>query len=157
MPLSKSGDGSVFFEGFDKMAHAAFFFILTVFIFYGKIKQQNSYNYRTLTIAKIFFVTGLLGAFIEFLQYQFFTYRSAEWWDFICDMMGVIGGIFSYLLLHRSSYQARMVKFGKMKGFRLLIILVVLSVLGGCGIFKKGCDCPKFGHIKSGIHTVKQS
>src|SRR5690606_32484256 len=100
MPVSSSGP-SIFFEGFDKMGHLGVFFILTVLLFYGKINQQNSYDYRPLTIVKILLITSTLGGGIEILQWKVFTYRSAELWDFIADMLGVGMGIFSYLLLHR--------------------------------------------------------
>lgn len=103
MPIESKGP-SIFFEGFDKMVHLGFFFILTVLLFFGKIRQQNSYDYRTLTIIKILLITTFLGVTIELLQYAVFTYRSAEWWDLLSDMLGVGMGIFSYLLLHRRSY-----------------------------------------------------
>lgn len=103
------GNG-LFFEGFDKMAHLGFFFILTVLLFFGKINQQNSYDYRLLTIAKILLITSFLGGTIEILQWKVFTYRSAEWWDFASDMLGVGMGIFSYLLLHRKAYRIKLVK-----------------------------------------------
>lgn len=96
-----------FFEGFDKMVHLGFFFVLTVFLFYGKIKQQNSYDYRIITILKILFIGLALGGGIELLQWKVFTYRSAEWWDFFSDMTGVGMGIFSYLLLHRKAYRIK--------------------------------------------------
>lgn len=106
MPVESAGP-SIFFEGFDKMVHLGFFFILTVLLFFGKIRQQNSYDYRTLTIIKILLITMFLGGTIELLQYAVFTYRSAEWWDLISDMLGVGMGIFSYLLLHRRSNVAK--------------------------------------------------
>lgn len=93
--------GFTFFEGFDKLAHTGFFFVLTVFLFYGKIRQQNSYSYRTITVLKILLVTLFLGVIIEILQLEIFTYRSAEWWDLFADMTGVGMGIFSYIFLHR--------------------------------------------------------
>jgi VanZ family protein len=93
-----------FFEGFDKMVHLGFFFVLTVLLFFGKIRQQNSYDYRIITILKILFIGLALGGGIELLQWKVFTYRSAEWWDFFSDMTGVGMGIFSYLLLHRKAY-----------------------------------------------------
>lgn len=86
------------------MVHLGFFFVLTVFLFYGKIKQQNSYDYRLLTIVKIAMINIVLGGGIELLQWKVFTYRSAEWWDFFSDMVGLGMGIFSYLLLHRKAY-----------------------------------------------------
>ena len=97
----------IFFEGFDKMVHLGFFFVLTIFLFYGKIKHQHNYSFRSLTIFKIILVTASLGAVIEFLQWQFFTYRSAEWWDFACDMIGVFMAVFSYILLHKTNYDEK--------------------------------------------------
>ena len=91
------------FEGIDKLVHTGFFFVLTVLLFFGKIRQQHSYSYRITTILKIILFTGLLGGGIEILQLKVFTYRSAEWWDFFADMVGVGMGVFSYILLHRPS------------------------------------------------------
>ncbi|WP_395627083.1 VanZ family protein [Daejeonella sp.] len=103
MPSSDiSPDSFTFFEGFDKLAHTGFFFVLTVLLFHGKIKEQGSYNYRALTILKILLITLFLGAAIEVLQYSVFTYRSAEWWDLFSDMIGVGMGIFGYIFLHRN-------------------------------------------------------
>ena len=104
MPSSSiSSDTITFFEGFDKLAHTGFFFVLTVLLFNGKIKEQGSYNYRLITILKILLITLFLGAGIEILQYTVFTYRSAELWDLFADMTGVGMGIFSYIFLHRNA------------------------------------------------------
>ncbi|HET8827798.1 MAG TPA: VanZ family protein [Pelobium sp.] len=101
IPVSEVPGSSLFFEGFDKMVHLGFFFVLTVLLFYGKIYQQNSFEYRFLTIVKIVIINVCLGGGIELLQWKVFTYRSAEWWDFFADMLGLGMGVFSYLLLHR--------------------------------------------------------
>lgn len=101
IPMSDVPGNSRFFEGFDKMVHLGFFFVLTVLLFYGKIHQQNSFEYRFLTIVKIVLINIALGGGIELLQWKVFTYRSAEWWDFFADMLGLGMGVFSYLLLHR--------------------------------------------------------
>lgn len=108
MPMDGTGDLPLF-PGFDKLVHLGFFFVLTVLLFYGKIKQQLSYSYRIITILKILLVTVLLGGGIELLQLTVFTYRSAEWWDFFCDMTGVGMGIFSYILLHRFRFNEKLV------------------------------------------------
>ncbi len=109
MPLIGSNElGFTFFEGFDKLAHTGFFFVLTVFLFYGKIRQQASYSYRSLTILKILGITLILGAGIEILQLEVFTYRSAEWWDLFADMTGVGMGIFSYIFLHRVRFNEKL-------------------------------------------------
>ena len=107
LPSSDLPSSSHFFEGFDKMVHLGFFYVLTVLLFFGKIKQQNSYDYRILTIVKIILINVALGGGIEILQWKIFTYRSAEWWDFFSDMTGLAMGVFSYLLLHRKSYHVK--------------------------------------------------
>jgi VanZ family protein len=106
IPISGT-KGIPVFEGFDKLVHTGFFFVLTVLLFFGKIRQQLSYNYRITTILKILFITAFLGGGIELLQWKVFTYRSAEWWDFFCDMVGVGMGIFSYILLHRTRFNEK--------------------------------------------------
>lgn len=102
MPMDNVSGTVSTFEGFDKMVHTGFFFVLTVFLFYGKIRQQGSYSFRILTIVKILFFTAFLGATIEILQWKVFTYRSAEWWDLFSDMVGVGMGVFGYIFLHRT-------------------------------------------------------
>jgi VanZ family protein len=102
MPVS---DGSpLLFKGFDKLVHLGFFFVLSVLLFYGRIKSQNSYKFRFFTILKIIVLTAAIGAGIEIMQLEFFSYRSAEFWDFGCDMLGVMMAVFSYILLHRTEY-----------------------------------------------------
>lgn len=103
--LSKASHTSgFFFTGFDKLAHLGFFYVLTILLFYGKIKYQHNYSFRSLTIFKIIMISVIIGGGIELLQWKMFTYRSAEWWDFVCDMIGCLMGVFSYVLLHRSNY-----------------------------------------------------
>lgn len=106
MPIDDGSMGLTFFEGFDKLVHTGFFFVFTVLLFYGKIQQQRSYNYRIITVIKILIVTTLLGGGIELLQWKVFTYRSADWWDLFADLTGVGMGIFSYIFLHRTRFNA---------------------------------------------------
>jgi VanZ family protein len=54
-------------------------------------------------------ITAVLGGGIELLQLIVFTYRSAEWWDFFADMIGVCMGIFSYIFLHRFRFNEKLV------------------------------------------------
>lgn len=99
------GKSSFFFTGFDKLAHLGFFYVLTILLFYGKIKFQHSYHFRSLTIFKIILISAAIGGGIELIQWKLFTYRSAEWWDFTCDMIGCFMGVFSYVVLHLSNYE----------------------------------------------------
>ncbi|QXU44388.1 VanZ family protein [Pedobacter sp. D749] len=105
MHISDSvGKSGFFFEGFDKMTHMGFFFVLSILLFYGKIKYQHTYTFRTLTIFKVLLVSAIIGGGIELLQWKVFTYRSAEWWDFGCDMLGASMAVFSYVLLHKLNF-----------------------------------------------------
>lgn len=99
------GESGIFFTGFDKVVHLGFFFVLTILLFYGETKSQRRENFGILTIFKILMLTFALGGFIELIQYKFFTYRSAEWWDLGSDMIGVFMAIFAYVLLNKSNYE----------------------------------------------------
>lgn len=106
IPIDDGPMGLTFFEGFDKLVHTGFFFVFTVLLFYGKIRQQRSYYYRIITVIKILLVATFLGGAIELLQWKVFTYRSADWWDLFADLTGVGMGIFSYIVLHRTRFNA---------------------------------------------------
>ncbi|MCX2496261.1 VanZ family protein [Pedobacter sp. PF22-3] len=108
MHISDSiGKSGFFFEGFDKMTHMGFFFVLSVLLFSGKINYQDNYTVQTLTIFKILLINAIIGGSIELLQWKVFTYRSAEWWDFGCDMLGASMAVFSYVLLHKLNFNEK--------------------------------------------------
>ncbi len=99
--LGTNSGGNFLFVGFDKIVHLGLFYVLTLLIFYGKIKFQNNYHISWLTIFKIITINAIIGGIIELLQLKIFTYRAAEWWDFITDILGVLMAVFSYVLLHK--------------------------------------------------------
>jgi hypothetical protein len=37
-----------------------------------------------------------------------------------------------------------------LKSKLIILGVLVLLALSSCGIFHKGCDCPKFGEVKTG-------
>jgi VanZ family protein len=100
--LGTNTGNTLFFAGFDKMVHLGLFFVLTVLLLYGKIKLQQHYQISLLTIFKIIATNAIIGGLVELLQLKIFTYRGAEWWDFIADILGALMGIFSYVLLYKS-------------------------------------------------------
>ena len=108
MHISDSiGKSGFFFEGFDKMTHMGFFFVLSILLFSGKINYQDNYTVQILTIFKILLINAIIGGSIELLQWKVFTYRSAEWWDFGCDMLGASMAVFSYVLLHKLNFNEK--------------------------------------------------
>lgn len=100
IPLSGSGSGDFFFEGFDKLVHTGFFFVFSVLIFFGEGTRKLDHS-RFGAIFKVILITIIFGGGIELSQLEIFTYRSAEWWDFFADMTGTGMGIFAYLFLYR--------------------------------------------------------
>lgn len=105
--MPASNETGFFFTGFDKLVHLGFFYVLTILLFYGKIVHQHNYSFRSFTILKIVLLTAFVGGGIEIMQLELFPYRSAEWWDFGCDMIGVMMAVFSYILLHKSDYNEK--------------------------------------------------
>ena len=91
------------FAGIDKLVHTGFFFVFTVFLFFGYIRQHRTYNYRIVTVISFIFIGALFGGGIELLQLNGSTGRSADWWDFFADMTGVGMAVFGYVLLHRTN------------------------------------------------------
>jgi len=102
MPFSGGGKTDFLFEGFDKLVHTGFFFVLTVLILFGETRRKLDHN-RFGVIVKILLISILFGGGIELSQLEIFTYRSAEWWDFFADMTGTGMGIFAYLFLYRTA------------------------------------------------------
>ena len=99
-----SGSGPSFFEGFDKMVHLGLFYILCILSIFGSISYRQSYRLPISTILKLLILSIALGGGIEILQWKIFTYRSAEWWDFICDITGSVMAVVTYLLWHTKEY-----------------------------------------------------
>lgn len=96
--LGKAGSSHLFFIGFDKITHTGLFFVLTVFTFYGIIRKQRQISLSPGVVVTVFMLMFLYGGAIELLQWQFFKYRSGDWNDLFCDLLGSLMGIFSVLV-----------------------------------------------------------
>lgn len=103
--LGKAGESHLFFKGFDKLTHTGLFFVLTIFTFYGLIRKQTNVNLSGLAVTAVLLVMFLFGGAIELLQWKIFTYRSAEWDDLFCDILGSLMGIFSVLVVTHAIHQ----------------------------------------------------
>jgi len=96
--LGKAGESHLFFKGFDKITHTGLFFVLTVLTFYGIIRKQGKISFSAAIFIAIILLMFLFGGLIEVLQWKIFTYRSAEWADLFCDILGSLMAIFSVLV-----------------------------------------------------------
>lgn len=92
--LGKAGESHLFFRGFDKLTHTGLFFVFTVFTFYGIIRKHGSVPLPFFWFILIPFVAFVFGGVIELLQWKVFTYRSGDWNDLFCDVLGSLMGVF---------------------------------------------------------------
>ena len=83
---------------FDKLVHFGFFFVLSALLFMESTKQQNTSVTRFKVSGTIFLIAAIYGGSIELLQKFVFTYRSAEWLDFLADAAGSMCSILLILI-----------------------------------------------------------
>jgi len=94
IPLS----GSIHIPNFDKLVHFGFFFVLSALLFMESTRQQNTSLTRLKVSMVIFLIAAIYGGSIELLQKFVFTYRSAEWFDFLADAAGSICSLILILI-----------------------------------------------------------
>ncbi len=74
----------------DKLVHAGMFFVLSGVCYYDYYRLFDGNVNRNKWIFWCFFIPVIYGAGIELLQQFVFTSRSAEWGDFIADVIGAL-------------------------------------------------------------------
>ncbi|WP_162996729.1 VanZ family protein [Mucilaginibacter kameinonensis] len=88
----------LFFEGFDKLTHCGLFFTLIVLVCFGVIRQQKPKRLTYTGMFIIWIVSIIFGGLIEILQVSIFTWRTGDWNDLFCDVLGACMGVFSVML-----------------------------------------------------------
>lgn len=97
--LGKAGESHLFFAGFDKLTHTGLFFVFTILTFFGLMRKQGVFRFPASVFFTVLAIVFLFGGAIEILQWKFFTYRSGDWNDLFCDLLGSLMGIFSILMM----------------------------------------------------------
>ena len=92
------GKSSLFFPGFDKLAHCGLFFVLVVFIANGFIRQNliERLSYKNAFIITLIAIA--YGGLIEIVQLTLFSWRTGDWDDLFADTVGACMAIFSILI-----------------------------------------------------------
>jgi len=54
-------------------------------------------------------------------------------------------------LTSSSSFQSQRRKGSVQKVFFILLHVTLLTLISGCVVFKKKCDCPKWGQVNPGL------
>jgi len=98
------------FEGIDKLVHTGFFFVFTVLMYYGAIRRSNIFGCSMAVHFYVLLFACLFALFTEFLQWKFFTYRSADIWDLFADLVGIGMGMFAYLTFYLGNYYTQLPK-----------------------------------------------
>ncbi len=81
------------FEGADKIAHFFLYTLLTLAICRDFYRQSAAFSSRKMYIWAII-LPILYGGLIEILQDAFFYPRTAEWGDWLADILGAFAGYF---------------------------------------------------------------
>lgn len=84
---------------FDKLVHMGIFFTLMMLWQIHFFKTQSYVFYKALLIV---LVCVLYGGLLEIMQAQFFSERSADWFDFAANTVGCVLGLFFYNNLFRT-------------------------------------------------------
>ena len=84
-----------FFLTTDKIAHFSIFFLMTVFLIFGRLKRDY---------ALIFCI--LYALFTEIVQ-TFLNYRTGSIFDFVSDILGITFAIFFVFFLEKRAKEHR--------------------------------------------------
>ncbi|PWK75914.1 VanZ family protein [Mucilaginibacter oryzae] len=96
--LSSVDKSPLFFEGFDKLTHCGLFFTMTVLLCFGIIRQQKPHGFTFIKAVVVLAASIFFGALIEVLQAEIFTWRTADWNDLFCDVLGSCMAVFAVML-----------------------------------------------------------
>jgi VanZ family protein len=89
---SGSGFPRITIPNFDKVVHFTFYFVLTILMFYGWMKQQFFPMLHRQTFLRIFLIAVAYGASIEIMQELFTSTRHFELLDIAANSTGAIMG-----------------------------------------------------------------
>ncbi len=90
----------------DKIGHFGMFFSLSAISFFNYYRLHNGNPSTYKWIVWGFILPVIYGGVIELLQKHFFSSRSAEWGDFIADIIGSLAAmVLAFYLLKRQPGQ----------------------------------------------------
>lgn len=102
MHLETSGEVSwYYFDGIDKVVHAGMFFVLGILSYWGFSEQKRWKSGSRHAGWYALLLCMLYGGLIEVLQGLVFTYRSADWIDWLFDIAGALLGLWVFGLVKK--------------------------------------------------------
>lgn len=99
--MPPSGFPRVSVSGMDKLVHFGLFFVLTLLVISenNTLRLSGSVLQKTRLIGMV--ASIIYGGMVELLQLKVFTYRGADWFDLLADVLGAIIAAWLYLPLSR--------------------------------------------------------
>jgi len=94
------------FEGADKIIHAVFYFNLMALMSWGFRKQHSFYKLSNHYLLYPFFFCLFWGGLMEISQWVWFTYRTADWADFLANTIGATFALILVLFLGNNTKNA---------------------------------------------------
>lgn len=91
------------FEGFDKLAHCGTFFVLTALLYWQNLLKNNFVVNKWISVLKVVVSTVIFAGATELAQHYISTGRTADYWDFFADVMGVGMATFAYILYYKKT------------------------------------------------------
>jgi len=101
-PSQITSNRVVLFEGVDKLVHTVFYFVFSVLLYDALIRARRTTRPTFSILWRVVLLSTFFALLTELLQWKVFTYRSAEIWDLVANMIGIGIGTFAYLILHHS-------------------------------------------------------
>lgn len=89
----------VTFKISDKAIHFVIYFLLSVFTYYGWMKQNTYQSLHRNTILKIVLLTSSYGFIVEILQHILTTDRHFDLYDALANSTGAIAGCIACLFI----------------------------------------------------------
>jgi VanZ family protein len=87
------------FKYADKLVHFFMYFFFTFILIYDFIHNQKKLKQPSFLFICVLFPV-LLGGIIEVLQNLFFRPRTAEWLDWICDLVGILISLLLFFIFY---------------------------------------------------------
>jgi VanZ family protein len=91
---------------FDKMVHAILFFVFTLLLNFGFIKQNGRLKRFNYWVS--LFIGIAYGAFTEIFQHLYISGRFGEFWDFVANLTGVIAAILVFHFIKETPMAAKL-------------------------------------------------
>lgn len=74
----------------DKLVHAAMYFGLTVVLLHEYVCRHREFRFRFRIVLLCLLYPAVLGGGVEIMQGLFFKPRTADWFDWLADVAGVL-------------------------------------------------------------------